>query len=348
MKSLSFYLSILTLTVSILASGAHAERRLEAVYGTDDRVFIEDYKNNQIKWYSLSVAAVVHQDNIEMGEFPLLSMIFGETLENDNYLCSDEKYAKKFTAAKCSAFLVGKDLLMTAGHCITGPESCKENKFIFEFRNDLIFSRSQDEVFVPKDSIYGCKEIIHREYNYDTQNDFSLVRLDREVIGREPLKFRTSEKIDIDARVVALGHPSGLPMMAHEGRILKNKNPFFFSTNMDTFAGNSGGPVINLETGLVEGIMVRGEEDYIIDDNLDCYRHKKCPEDGKGCLGEEVTRITVIPELVPGMTPANVPFVDPDEVNSDEDIIDYSNGDDDDDDDDDDLNWDDFWGQPDF
>jgi hypothetical protein len=344
MKYLSLCLYTLILAFSILSSELQAERRFEAVYGTDDRVFLEDYKNNQIKWYSLSVAAIVHQSKIETGEFPLLSMILGETLENENYLCSDELYAKEFTTAKCSAFLVGKDLILTAGHCITGPESCKENKFIFEFRKDLIFSRSEDEVFVPKESIYGCKEIIHREYNYDTQNDFSLVRLDREVIGREPLKFRTSKKIDINARVVALGHPSGLPMMVHEGRVLKNKNPFFFTTNMDTFAGNSGGPVINLETGLVEGIMVRGEDDYTIDDNLDCYRRKKCPENAKGCLGEEVTRITVIAELVPGMTPQNIPFVDPDEVQSNDITIEDSN----DDDDGDDLDWDDYWDQPDF
>lgn len=342
-----YYLLISFISIFFLSLSANAERRYESIYGRDDRVYLEDYKNTQIKWYSLSVAAMVHQSKIEISEFPLLSSIEVESLASANYLCKDERFANDMTTAKCSAFLVGKDLLMTAGHCITGPTACQEYKFIFEFRKDLILTRSEEEILFPSDNIYGCKEIIHREYNYDTQNDYSLIRLDREVIGREPLKFRTSGKIDNRARVVALGHPSGLPLMAHEGRVLQNKNPFFFNTNVDTFAGNSGGPVINLETGLVEGIVVRGEEDFFTDSNPECDRPVICKDNGENCHKEDVTRITVVPELVPGMTPANIPYVDPDIVPiEDETSIDDAN--DDGDDDDDDFDWNDFWDTDEF
>lgn len=343
MNNSLYYLPIIFISFFFIGLSANAERRFESIYGRDDRVYLENYKNTQIKWYSLSVAAMVHQSKIETSEFPLLSSIEVESFASSNYLCKDERFASEMTTAKCSAFLIGKDLLMTAGHCITGPTACEEYKFIFEFRKDLILTRSEEEVLFPTDNIYGCKEIIHREYNYDTQNDYSLIRLDRKVIGRKPLKFRTSGKISNNAKVVALGHPSGLPLMAQEGRVLKNKNPFFFNTNLDTFAGNSGGPVINLETGFVEGIVVRGEEDFYTDSNPDCDRPVICKENGEDCHKEDITRITVVPELVPGMTPPNTPFVDPDATPvEDETPIE------DDDTNDDDFDWDDFWNTGEF
>ena len=47
--------------------------------------------------------------------------------------------------------------------------------------------------------------------------------------------------------------------------VRKNTNPVFFQTNLDAFGGNSGSPVLNSETGEVEGILVRGEIDYSYD-----------------------------------------------------------------------------------
>jgi hypothetical protein len=96
-----------------------------------------------------------------------------------------------------------------------------------------------------------------------------------------------------------LGHPVGLSQkVASNGFIIENENPVFFKTNLDSFSGNSGSPIFNKKTGLVEGILVRGEGDFITDEVNDCERLHFCPENGEGCQGEDGTRITQISELM--------------------------------------------------
>ena len=74
----------------------------------------------------------------------------------------------------------------------------------------------------------------------------------------------------------------------------------------------------NKKTGLVEGILVRGELDFNPDTERPCDNVRICLESGEGCEGEDVTRITVIPELVPGMTPPEI--IPPEEPDTDDDV----------------------------
>jgi len=68
--------------------------------------------------------------------------------------------------------------------------------------------------------------------------------------------------------------------------------------NLDTFGGNSGSAVFNAETGEVEGILVRGENDYVWSDENGsrCRVPQQCTNDA--CRGEDVTRITNIKTLM--------------------------------------------------
>jgi hypothetical protein len=56
--------------------------------------------------------------------------------------------------------------------------------------------------------------------------------------------------------------------------------------NLDTYGGNSGSPVFNATNHQVEGILVRGENDFVT--NGSCYVSLVCPT--TGCRGEDVTR----------------------------------------------------------
>jgi hypothetical protein len=70
----------------------------------------------------------------------------------------------------------------------------------------------------------------------------------------------------------------------------------YFGANLDAFGGNSGSPVFNENTGEVEGILVRGYQDYGW--NGSCYVSNVCPNNG--CPGfAEVTRVTLFDHLVP-------------------------------------------------
>ncbi len=71
------------------------------------------------------------------------------------------------------------------------------------------------------------------------------------------------------------------------GAKIRSVRDQYFIANLDTYGGNSGSAVFNSSTGEVEGILVRGEVDYIFDNG--CRRSKKCTNDG--CRGEDVTRI---------------------------------------------------------
>ena len=78
-----------------------------------------------------------------------------------------------------------------------------------------------------------------------------------------------------------------------------NSEENYFTGDLDTFGGNSGSPVFNKRTGVVEGILVRGQKGYAYDSEGSCYRvhvvNKIC--EGENCKMEDVTRITVVEGL---------------------------------------------------
>jgi len=79
-----------------------------------------------------------------------------------------------------------------------------------------------------------------------------------------------------------------------KGVVRKNDNLLFFVSNLDIYAGNSGSPVFSAISNKVCGILVRGENDFIIVNG--CRKSLVCPT--TGCRGEDVTRISAILELI--------------------------------------------------
>ena len=182
--------------------------------------------------------------------------IQGSTLESRG-ICSDARFAQQKTAANCSGFLVGPDLLVTAGHCVQTASDCRNNKWVFNYAH----TTSSSDMTITTDDVYGCKEIISQSLDRRTKNDYALLRLDRKVEGREPLTVRTEGKVKTNTPLVVIGHPTGLPSKVADGAWVRNNNPgVYFVANLDTFGGNSGSAVFNSETGVVEGILVRGED----------------------------------------------------------------------------------------
>ena len=151
-------------------------------------------------------------------------------------------------------------------------------------------------------SRYTCGETITAVWNKN--NDFGLIKLDRKVKGRSPLKVRTTGKIKDDTSLVVIGNPDGLPTkISAGGTVLVNTDKNRFETSLDTFHGNSGSAVLDLKTGMVEGILVNGNSDYKLSANTRefCAEVNRCPM--RGCsddvqTGEGVTRITEVKALM--------------------------------------------------
>jgi Peptidase S46 len=105
-----------------------------------------------------------------------------------------------------------------------------------------------------------------------------------------------------------IGHPCGLPQKyAPRARVRDNTPDTFFVANLDTYGGNSGSPVFNSSSNAVEGILVRGENDFV--SRGSCYVSMVCPT--TGCRGEDVTRSTVWAGKLPKAASVRAPAMTP-------------------------------------
>ena len=189
--------------------------------------------------------------------------------------------------SSCSGFLVEPNKIVTAGHCIKKDQDCARYKWVFDYK---LNSATQKEIKVSETSVYSCSKIISRKY--DGVVDYALIELDRDVTGRTPLKYRKHGNIYREEQVFTIGHPKGLPTKIADGALVKKIGDNHFKTNLDSYAGNSGSAVFNAETEEVEGILVKGWEDFIKTEE-GCLVSKVCDNDK---CGETVSLISNIPD----------------------------------------------------
>lgn len=281
--------------LSLLVAGqAFATERI--IYGDDNRVEPHQATKMQQRLAESTAGMLKSVKVVEMGKYAFLPPA---TIVKDMGLCKDERFAEQPSAVICSGFLVGPDLLVTAGHCISNQESCSEMSWVFDYKINKESGRAN--MMVPKSNVYKCSEVIDAKLSGDATNkrDYALVRLDRVVKGKKPLSFRTKGKVTKGDELFVIGHPSGLPTkVAGDAQVFSNNASGYFETNLDTFGGNSGSAVFNAKTGTVEGILVRGAKDYLGDGG--CYRVNEVQQNIEGVaeLGEAVSRITDIPALM--------------------------------------------------
>jgi len=257
----------------------------KVIYGTDDRMDIYQSSDTLLIELSRATAAQIQRDEFSTGADGIITL-HGKTMA-DSGMCKTERFSNQKTAANCSGFLIAPDVLVTAGHCVTSESSCDNFYWVFDYANTHTevadFKFNEDQVFY-------CTQIIDRQKDSYTQNDYAVVRLNRAVPGRTPLTIRTSGKIADDAKVAVIGHPTGLPTKITSNAILRdNAKDIYFRMNSDTYGGNSGSAVVDMATGMVEGILVRGDTDYA-KGGASCYSSVVRTEDGG--RGEDATRIT--------------------------------------------------------
>lgn len=208
--------------------------------------------------------------------------------------CAGTRFVDQPNPGMCSGFLIAPDLIVTAGHCVDVENFCDEYRWVFGF--EVNETTGQAGVDVPEENIYKCKKVVSSALVGILGLDHGVIQLDRVVKDREPLEIAGRSQVADKQALVVIGAPSGLPTKVAAGaNVRSNGHPNYFVANLDTFQGNSGSAVFNAETGVVEGILVRGEDDYVPNFQKMCVEANVC--DGNGCRGEDVSRMTSIPEV---------------------------------------------------
>jgi hypothetical protein len=285
MKNIATSAFILSVLFSFVA---HADGfKPKVVYGTDDRVDLFHVTNPVYLKAANSVGALMATAKLTSVDVNGMVQIYELEYGPMNHLCTDERFYVQPAAANCSGFLVGPDLIATAGHCMETQDYCTKYSWVFDFQ---VSSDNQTQVNVPETSIYTCKEIVAHVEDTANETDFALVRLDRPVTGHQPIPLRKDLGTTYGTKVVLAGYPSGLPLKLSEGSVTDFDTHRYW-TNVDSFVLNSGSLIFNAQTGEAEGILDGGAHDYTFDAVNSCFRSFVLDPAG----GEEiVTRIQAI------------------------------------------------------
>lgn len=282
-----------------------SEERNRIIYGEDNRVDVTE-TDAKIQALGKAVAGRVMNFSFKRDDNKIS---FEDVLTLSHPMsarvCSSERFADQPTVADCTGFLVGEDLLVTAGHCMVpfgqsvrnqGTRDCESFSWLFDYKSDAVLESMDGS------QLYGCKEVVAGEYTDEL--DYAIIKLDRKVSDRTPLKVRKEGKLTLGQSIFVMGHPSGLPLKYADGARVFETEATYFATNLDTFGGNSGSPVFNKDTLEVEGILVRGDTDYVVttDENGErcrkvnvCDKNREnCTEDDPRILGEHVNYISDI------------------------------------------------------
>lgn len=274
-----------------LPLAASAQVGGEVIYGKDDRIDLYQVESQRVRKLAGATVALFQAGDVRtegaMAKLDVSS--YGEGMS----LCKDEPFWDQKNGAFCSGSLIGPDLLMTAGHCIRHEAACQNTKFVFGFGITDKAKGTPEEV--PAGDVYGCGKLLGSVV-VGTGADWALVKLDRPVTNREPLKLNMTGKIAKGAPLFVIGHPAGLPTKVAGGASVRDDSPEgYIIANLDTYGGNSGSAVFNARSGLIEGILVRGETDYVWRDG--CRVSYQCDDDA--CRGEDVTRVSEVIRNLP-------------------------------------------------
>jgi V8-like Glu-specific endopeptidase len=287
------------------------------VYGSDDR---QEYgqATGVLKTWAESVAMLVSDDKISCtnGMCPLSSQPWTIDFTSGSRLCSNVRYRSQPTltfgpplqGGFCSGFLVAPDTIISAAHCFHSGRDCPHTRFVFGYNANA--SGGGIPTSVPASNVYSCVSQTN-VWLQDNAQDWIIYKLDRPVSNRTPLVVRHAGTMTQGVAVAEIGYPMGLPLkVSPTGNVTETSDPLLFSHNLEAFKGNSGGPVFDLSTGVVQGIEVLGAAGIpqftnSSDANGACVKETQCSTT-TGCPGfSRSFRTTAIGSMIP-LTPAEI------------------------------------------
>jgi hypothetical protein len=275
---------------------------VEIIYGEDDRTEVCDL----LPGPRFDNAACVmlwtdsHYIRMQGPNSALVTAVYGQQWN----LCRSERFwtQDKVENEAGTAYFVAPDMIATAAHNLISerthqPIPVADLRLITGFR--LAKDGMEPLVFGP-DHVYRGVRIVW----YDKDQDGALVQLDRPVVHGTVCRTRIAERVQPETRVYAIGHPMGLPMKyAGNAKVFPPDDPWYFRANLDIYPGNSGSPVFNADTGMVEGLVFEAPESFRpATSGADCNVSVEVKWDEKPFV--KVLYSSTFAPLVPGYTMA--------------------------------------------
>lgn len=273
------------LVVDDTTDEAVTDKGKAVVYGTDNRTDVYAHADTTMRARALqsTVALISASDLITTA--PSAIRFRASSLGQAEGLCAGQRFANDPTPAFCSGTLIDDDIVLTAGHCVTTAAECASTRFVFKFARSSATALET----VTTDDVFSCAGIIARSETQTAQGvaDFALIRLNRRATPRfvpAPVRLSTAALVT-GQRVGVIGSGSGVPFKIDTGGSVRDPgNGSSFEATTDTFGGNSGSGVYELDGYSVAGILVEGDTDYVA--NGSCNVVNVCRE--TGCSGETV------------------------------------------------------------
>lgn len=301
----SFYFKFLYSLLLLTSPKAQA-----LVFDVDKRLDFYEIKTPAVQELAKSVFTFIPKEKLLKKADGQFEFTIKSTLKDTANLCPNERFSSQpSVGTRCSGFLASSTRGVTAGHCVSPvaiKDFCKNYYIIFDYR---MTSANETPQVLSASSVHECSGISKIAFDPSaSSDDYAVIEFSKPVTDRKPLAMRTKGKIKDHAEIFMLGFPRGMPEKISFGRnVIENKDPSYFSTNLDCFHGNSGSPVFDSKSLLVEGIFVRGEGDipnnsedpnlvgdFFTNSELKCNQTLICNKT-KGCKAKmDATRITRI------------------------------------------------------
>lgn len=271
----------LALVSALVVAAATARSAPYIIYGNDDRIEAYQIQDPRIAEAARSTAALIPptyaEEKMIESEGPDGIALADHRLTRDGGWKRGTRFGDQTDVAKCTAFLVGEDLIATAGHCASkSDDDWKDYRIVFDY---ALARKGDDPTRLPAKNVFRAVELIASVHDVtrfpfkwpegasdyaEYGNDYALLRLDRKVEGRKILRFDSQPgKIRVGTKLALIGYPLGLPLKVDPNVVVREvfaeqKYAWVYS---DSFSGNSGSPVYDPRTDRVVGVFVAGAKD---------------------------------------------------------------------------------------